>query len=85
MPRLLDDLYAFFQEHRRCGELDGGGAEGRVWMTCECGAGLARLICPSSERPSEPTKRRHKGMERRTFMAVVSGGLLVAPLATFSP
>jgi hypothetical protein len=46
MPRLLDDLYAFFQEHRRCGELDGGGVEGRVWMTCECGAGLARLILP---------------------------------------
>ena len=26
---LLDDLYAFYLEHRRCGELD-GGVEGRA-------------------------------------------------------
>ena len=31
-------LWAFFEEHRRCGELD-GGVEGEVLsMTCECGA-----------------------------------------------
>jgi hypothetical protein len=23
------------EEHRRCGELDDGGEEGRLWMACE--------------------------------------------------
>jgi hypothetical protein len=31
-------LWAFFEEHRRCGELD-GRVEGEVlWIACECGA-----------------------------------------------
>ncbi len=37
-------LDAFFLEHRRYGELDGGVEEGRVWMTCDCGAGLSRSL-----------------------------------------
>lgn len=37
-------LWAFFEEHHRRGELD-GGVEGEVlWMTCECGARLAKLL-----------------------------------------
>ena len=39
---LFDALYAFFQEHRRCGELDGGVEGDRVWMTCTCDAGINR-------------------------------------------
>ena len=39
MPELLAALDAFLQEHRRCGELDGGVEGGRVWMACDCGAG----------------------------------------------
>jgi hypothetical protein len=31
-------LWAFYQEHRRCGDLDGGVEGARVWMTCTCGA-----------------------------------------------
>jgi hypothetical protein len=31
---LLRDLYAFYPEHERCGELDGGVEGERVWMTC---------------------------------------------------
>jgi hypothetical protein len=42
MRTLLDDLDAFLQEHRRGGALDARVADGRVWMTCECGAGLSR-------------------------------------------
>jgi hypothetical protein len=38
---LFDALYAF-QEHRRCGELDGGVEADRVWMTCTCGASINR-------------------------------------------
>ena len=30
MATLLDDLDAFLQEHRRCGELDGGVEDGQV-------------------------------------------------------
>jgi hypothetical protein len=38
MLTLLDDLDAFFQDHRRCGELDGGVEDERLWMTCSCGS-----------------------------------------------
>jgi hypothetical protein len=39
---LLAALYAFFQEHRRCGELAGDVEGDRVWMTCSCGAVINR-------------------------------------------
>ncbi len=39
---LLTDLGAFLNEHRRCGELDGGVDGNIVWFGCECGAGIAR-------------------------------------------
>jgi hypothetical protein len=39
---LAADVLAFFEEHRRCGDLDGGVEDERVWMTCECGASLVR-------------------------------------------
>ena len=44
MSRLLLDLYAFFQEHKRCGVLEGGGDDGRVWMSCDCGARMVRAL-----------------------------------------
>jgi hypothetical protein len=31
---LLLDLDAFYQEHRRCGDLEGAVEGDRVWMTC---------------------------------------------------
>jgi hypothetical protein len=41
----LDDLDAFFQEHQRCGELDTGVENGRLWLTCDgCGAILDRFL-----------------------------------------
>jgi hypothetical protein len=39
---LVDALYAFYQEHRRSADLDGGVEGDRVWMTCTCGAGINR-------------------------------------------
>ena len=39
---LFGALYAFFQEHQYCGELDGGVEDDRVWMTCTCGAVINR-------------------------------------------
>ena len=39
---LLADLNAFFQEHRRCGDLDGAVESDRVWMACTCGARIER-------------------------------------------
>ena len=35
MRRLLDALYAFLQEHRRCGALDSGVEAECLRMTCE--------------------------------------------------
>jgi hypothetical protein len=35
-------LWAFFEEYRRCGELDDGVEGGGIWMACECGAQMAQ-------------------------------------------
>lgn len=50
MPMLLAALDAFLQEHRRCGELDGGVNGERVWLACECGATMVRLP-PDNDSP----------------------------------
>ena len=41
---LFDALWAFYQEHQYCGELDGGVEGDRVWMTCTCGAAICRRV-----------------------------------------
>jgi hypothetical protein len=46
MPELLAALDAFLQEHCRCGELDAGVEAERVWMRCDCCAGIAHEIRP---------------------------------------
>jgi len=46
MLTLLDDLDAVLQEHRRCGELDGGIEDGGVWMRCPVGPGFRALQHP---------------------------------------
>ncbi len=45
-------LWAFFEEHRRCGELEGGGVDERLWMACECGASIVNQVGP----PLNPAK-----------------------------
>ena len=35
---------AFCQEHRRCGDLDGGVEGDCVWDDCSCGAVLVRVV-----------------------------------------
>jgi len=42
----LRTLDAFYQERRRCDELDGNVEGDRVWMTCSCGALLNRALEP---------------------------------------
>ena len=55
MPELLAALDAFMQEHRRCGELEGGVDGERVWMACDCGAGIAHpVLLTKLDRPGEP-------------------------------
>ena len=39
---LFAALFAFFQEHQYCGELDGGVKDDQVWMTCTGGASINR-------------------------------------------
>jgi len=46
---LLDDLNAFYLEHGRCGRLDTGIKDGRVWMMCECGGRIVRDRSTSSD------------------------------------
>jgi len=43
---LLGALYAFYQEHQRCGELDGDVESDCVWMTCSCGSVIRQLALP---------------------------------------
>jgi hypothetical protein len=43
---LFDALYAFFLEHRHCGELDGGVEGDRFWLACSCGASINRDADP---------------------------------------
>ncbi len=51
MPDLLSALDAFLQEHRRCGDLDGGVEDGHVWMACDCGAAIVQLVTPARPDP----------------------------------
>ena len=44
---LFDALYDF-QEHRRCGGLDGGVEGDRVWMTCMRSAVIVRALDPAA-------------------------------------
>ena len=39
---LLTELDAFYTEHGRCGELEGGGDERAVWIECACGARITK-------------------------------------------
>jgi hypothetical protein len=39
---LFDALWAFYQAHQYCSDLDGGVEGRRVWMTCTCGAVITR-------------------------------------------
>ena len=59
---LPTDLLAFFEEHRWCGDLDGGVQGGRVLMSCDCGAVLARPITDEPPTPWNP--RGPKGGRR---------------------
>jgi hypothetical protein len=45
---LLAALDAFFQEHRRCGDLDAAVEGDRVWMACTCGAIISRVLEPTA-------------------------------------
>ena len=53
---LIDDLDAFYLEHRRCGRLDTGIEGGCVWMTCEgCGERIVQLL-GAEIQPSDGTR-----------------------------
>ena len=55
MPELLAAIDALVQEHRRCGELVGGVEGNMVWMSSDCGAGLAQNTALSTgPLPTDP-------------------------------
>jgi hypothetical protein len=49
MPDVLTARVAFVAEHQRCGDLDDGKDNGRVWIECSCG-GL--VVQPAEHRPA---------------------------------
>lgn len=56
MRELLAALTAFFDEHQRCGELDGGRDNGHIWLGCSCGARIAHPAGASSPASAESPK-----------------------------
>lgn len=52
MTEALLAFDAFLQEHRRCGEIDGGVDDQHAWLACDCGARIPRpLVEPPPTRP----------------------------------
>ena len=45
--------HALHPAHRRCGELAVDVMDGRMWMTCECGASLSRPLLPADKFPDQ--------------------------------
>jgi hypothetical protein len=43
---VLGALVAFVDDHKRCGDLDGGLDKGHVWLACSCGA---QIVHPAKE------------------------------------
>ena len=76
MPELLAALDAFMQEHRRCGELDGGMDGDRVWLTCDCGAGIAHPVKPTE--PDHPDESSGCGSSL-SYCIRFSGGAVHLP------
>ena len=58
--RPRDPLVAFFQQHRRCGELESGADDSWVWIVCDCGAQIIQRIVQTPER----YKRAHEQPKR---------------------
>jgi hypothetical protein len=50
LSHLLQGLAAFLDEHRQCGEMDGGADEDYLWMSCSCGAVIGRTLEPTTRR-----------------------------------
>ena len=53
---ILDDLNAFLEEHRRCGELRNGTSAARpdvVWIDCSCGGYIAEPVASTQDDPEE--------------------------------
>ena len=51
MPKLIAAFDTFMQEHRRCGEIDGGVDAQQARLACDCGARITRpLVEPPATR-----------------------------------
>ena len=51
VTELLVAFDAFMQEHRRCGDIDGGVDDQNAWLACDCGARITRpLVEPPATR-----------------------------------
>jgi hypothetical protein len=91
---ILADLDAFLQERRRCGDRhgydrDGGVEDGRVWTTCECGAGLYHWLAPpldgrwapragAARIPGGPRQQRLTGTWKPTGVLLEAGEAIAA-------
>ena|ERR1043166_150015 len=58
LPDVLNALLAFIAEHQRCGDLDGGGDNALVWLTCSCGAHVAHPASASHPATADGASRK---------------------------
>jgi hypothetical protein len=49
----LGALKAFIDEHKHCGDIDGGSDNGSGWLQCSCGG----LIMQPEKEPPHPTAK----------------------------
>jgi putative tryptophan/tyrosine transport system substrate-binding protein len=81
---LLAILVAFLDEHRCCGELDGGAEDEWIWMTCTCGAVISRTLEPARHEfglLDSPQPSSTEVPMRRIGLAVILTASLALALA----
>jgi hypothetical protein len=79
LPTELDVF--FFTHHRQCGDLDAGVEGPVVWISCECGARMARRADERDALAFNDYPLYRPGMDRRRFLLTSLAGALAAPLA----
>jgi len=70
MPDVLNALVAFVAERQRCGDLDGGRDDGKVWLACSCGAQIVHPATPPPPNTGTNVTRPSRQRQRDDLLRV---------------